>query len=106
MYELFYRRHESPETAREEPIVLASVLAHSVNANFGVRSRALVDKINGVKIDKLEDVIRAFEQKADEEQHLIQFQPDHTIEAIDRAEANQAHSEILETYGLPKDRRL
>jgi lipopolysaccharide biosynthesis glycosyltransferase len=47
--------------ARQEPIVLASVLSHAVNANFGVRAHALVDRINGVKIEKLEDVVKAFE---------------------------------------------
>jgi S1-C subfamily serine protease len=106
MYELFYRKHESPETARSEPILLASVLSHSVNANFGVRARALVNKINGVRIDKLEDVIRAFEQNTDKKQHLIDFLPDQAIEALDKTGAAEAHSDILKTYGVPKDRRL
>lgn len=106
MYELFYRQHESPDTARTEPIVLASVLAHAVNANVGVRSRALVDQINGIKIDKLEDVIRAFQLDTGKNEHLIQFQPDKTIEALDRKEADTANAEILKTYGVAKDRRL
>lgn len=106
MHELFYRRHESPETARPEPVVLASVLAHSVNANFGVRARALVDKINGIRIDKLEDVVRAFEANTSGEQHLVEFQPDHTIEAISKEGAAKANDEILQTYGVSKDRRL
>jgi S1-C subfamily serine protease len=106
MYELFYRKHESPEKARTEPIVLASVLAHSVNANFGVRARALVDKINGVKIDKLEDVIRAFEQETKKDEHLIEFGPTESIEAIDKKAAAEAHDAILKTYGVAKDRRL
>jgi hypothetical protein len=106
MYELFYRKHESPETARPEPIVLASVLSHSVNANFGVRAHALVDKINGIRIEKLEDVVRAFEQDTGKEQHLIEFQPDHTIEALDKSAAAEANTDILKTYGVAKDRRL
>jgi S1-C subfamily serine protease len=106
MYELFYRKHESPETARPEPIVLASVLTHAVNANFGVRARALVDRINGVRIERLEDVVRAFEQNTEKEQHLIQFHPDHTIEAIDKEAAAGAQEAILKAYGVPKDRRL
>jgi hypothetical protein len=106
MYELFYRKHESPETAREEPIVLASVLSHAVNANFGVRARALVDRVNGVRIEKLEDVVRAFEQNTGAKEHLIEFQPDHAIEGLDKEAAAEAHTEILKTYGVPKDRRL
>jgi hypothetical protein len=106
MYELFYRKHESPDTARQEPIVLASVLSHAVNANFGVRAHALVDRINGIRIEKLEDVVRAFEQDTGKKEHLIQFEPDHSLEAIDKAAALEAQSEILKTYGVPKDRRL
>lgn len=106
MYELFYRNHEAPETARSEPIVLASVLSHAVNANFGVRAHALVDRINGVRIDKLDDVVRAFEQDTGKKQHLIQFEPDHTLEALDKSAASEAHADILKTYGVSKDRRL
>jgi S1-C subfamily serine protease len=106
MYELFYRKHESPSTAREEPIVLASVLAHPVNANFGVRARALVDTINGIRIEKLEDVPRAFATQTGKAEHLLKFAPADTIEAIDKAGAEQASAEILKTYGVPKDRRL
>jgi hypothetical protein len=105
-YELFYRKHETPEKARPEPVILASVLAHPVNANFGVRARALVDTINGVKIEKLEDVAKAFGTDNGKAQHLIKFDPSDTIEAIDKAGAEQAGPEILKTYGVSKDRRL
>jgi len=90
---------------RPEPIVLSSVLAHAVNANFGVRGHALLDKINGVRIEKLEDVIRAF-ASASGPQHALEFLPDHNLECLDRAEADNARAEILKTYGLAKDRRL
>lgn len=106
MYELFYRKIESPSTARTEPVVLASVLSHPVNANIGVRAHALVDTINGIRIDKLEDVPKAFESNNGKAQHLLKFQPLDTIEAIDKSAADEASSEILKTYGVPKDRRL
>lgn len=106
MYELFYRRHESADTARSEPIVLASVLSHSINANFSVRGRALIDKINGVKIEKLEDVIKAFETETGKAEHLIQFHPDTSFEGLDRAEAAAANDDIMKLYGIAKDRRL
>jgi S1-C subfamily serine protease len=47
LYELSYRRREKPETVREEPIVLSTVMAHPVNANLQVRGAVLVDLING-----------------------------------------------------------
>ncbi len=104
-YELFYRRHEAPRTMRSEPIVLSTVLADEVNANLRVRGRALVDKINGIRIDRLEDVIRAIEQPANG-QHVIEFMPKNTFECLERVEAEKANAQILKTYGIQKDRRL
>src|SRR5438552_18841270 len=41
-YELYYSRNESPETARLEPILLASTLAHTAYAIFKISNYALV----------------------------------------------------------------
>ena len=105
-YELFYRRFESPETTRTEPVVLAATLANPVNANFSTQRRALVDKINGVRIDKLEDLIAAFESAKQVGQHVIEFLPNDSLEAIDRVEADRVNAEILKTYSIVRDRRL
>lgn len=104
-YELFYRRHESPTTLRSEPIVLSTVLADEVNASFRVRGRAMVDKINGVRIERLEDVVRAFETPSNG-QHVVEFLPKNTFECLERTAADKAHQEILKTYGIQRDRRL
>ncbi|MSU62788.1 MAG: serine protease [Pedosphaera sp.] len=104
-YEIYYRRHESPSTTRPEPIILASVLADPVNANFTTRGHAMVDKINGVRIEKLEDVIRAFESSTSA-QDMIEFAPNHSFEALERTDVAKANVRILRTYGISKDRRL
>lgn len=105
VYELFYRRHEFPDEMRPEPVVLASVLADPVNANLTIRDRTLVDRINGIRITQLEDVIRAFETVKND-QHIIEFLPNHTFEGLGRVEAEKVNADILKTYGVPKDRRL
>jgi len=104
-YELYYRKIESPQTARPEPIVLVSVLADAVNANVTARGRLLVDKINGVRIEKLEDAIRALETSTNE-YDLVEFLPHHNSECLQRSEVAKANANILKTYGLPSDRRL
>jgi S1-C subfamily serine protease len=104
-YELYYRRYENPEAARPEPVVLATVLADSVNANVNIRGRVLVDKINGVRIEKLEDVIRAFESNV-KPYDVIEFLPRHNQECLERGEVAKASPGILKTYGLAQDRRL
>ncbi len=105
MAELFYRRDMEPEKKRSEPIMLADVLTHPVNANFEVKGRVMVDKINGIRIDRLEDVIRAFESNPGA-QHLLEFSPMNHLEGLDRALAEQANPEILKQFGIPSDRRL
>lgn len=98
---------ENPAAARPEPVVLAGVLPHAVNADFGLRGRALVNRVNGVRIDRLEDVRDAL-LKNTGERHIIEFDgPEHgPIEAIDRAAATAAHADILRTYNIGSDQRL
>jgi S1-C subfamily serine protease len=105
VYELYYKRFEHPNTARTEPIVLASILANPVNANFNNRGHPLIDAVNGVRIDKLEDLIRAFESSTNTFD-VLQFRPDHGFDCLDHAQAQKASPQILDTYGIPQDRRL
>lgn len=105
VYELYYRRHEDPRNLREEPIILASILPDAVNANVSSRGRALVDRINGVRIEKLEDVVQAFE-KHDGAYDRIDFSPLGMFESLERKEVAAAKERILATHGLPSDRRL
>lgn len=104
-YELFYRSRENPESARTEPIVLSSVLSDEVNANFTVRGHQLVDRINGIRIDKLEDAIRAFETNTNA-YDLIEFGKRDMFECLNHADAVKANADILKTYGVPRDRHL
>jgi len=105
IYNLMYRRFESPGSSRPEPIVLTQVLQHPANANFRVPGRALVDRINGIQVDRLEDVIRALES-AKGTQHVFEFMPKNTLECLSREEAEKANADILKTYSIMKDRRL
>ena len=97
-YELFFR-------SREEPVVLSGVLSDAVNANFRIRGRALVDSINGIRIDKMADVVRAFETSTNA-YDVIDFVRSRQFECLDHAAAVRANADILKTYGVPKDRNL
>jgi S1-C subfamily serine protease len=104
-YELYYHRQEDTATARREPVVLSSVLADAVNANVAIRGRSLVDKINGLRIETLEDAVRALETSTNA-YDIIEFLPHNNFECLDRAEVAKANPGILKTYGVEKDRRL
>ncbi len=104
-YELFFRRMETPDKARPEPIVLATILSHDVNANFSIRGRALIDSINGIRIEKMEDVVRAFESSTNA-QDAIEFVTQHNLECLNHAEAKAANAGILSNNNIKQDRRL
>lgn len=104
VYELYYQRNEKPEKVRPEPVVLAATMAHPVNADLRMANRAMIDEINGRRIESLEDVIAAFNDNANE-QHIIKFSSG-TVECLDKDGADNANEQILSTYGIPADRRL
>jgi len=105
IYELAYRHTEDPEHWRPEPVVLASILDHAVNANFTTRGQAMVDKINGMRIERLSDVPKAFAATTGPDA-IIEFLPDHHFEVIRKDDAEQANPDILQTYSVPAQSRL
>jgi hypothetical protein len=111
IYELVYRHTEAPKKWRPEPVVLASILNNPVNANFTTRGQAMVDKINGMPIERLSDVPKAFAATQGSDA-IIEFLPDHHFEVINKDEAEKANPEILNNYsvlggnGVPEPSRL
>lgn len=104
-YELSFRGYEDPGERRDEPVVLATTLPHEVNADLQIRSRALVDQINGVRINRMEDVARAFEASTNKF-NVIRFMKQDRFECLDREQADKANAEILKKYRIGADRRL
>ena len=79
-------------------------MAHPVNADLRLTNRALIDEINGRRIESLEDVIAAFKDNP-KDQHMIKFSSG-TVECLDKTSGDSANAQILSTYGIPADRRL
>ena len=79
--------------------MLASILDHSVNANFTTRGQTMVDKINGMPINQLSDVPKAFAATSGPDA-IIEFLPDHHFEVIRKADAEKANPDILDTYSV------
>lgn len=104
LYELGYRRQEDFEETREEPIILARSFTHPANADRSSGLPALVDQINGVRIEKLEDVVKAFENPVGG-YHTIKLM-NRMVETFPSEPLDKAHPEILKTYGIAEDRHL
>ena len=105
IYELAYRHIEDPAHWRPEAVVLASILDHPVNATFTIRGQTMVDKINGMRIERLSDVPKAFAATTGPDA-IIEFLPDHHFEVIRKDAAEKANPEILDTYRVPSQSRL
>jgi S1-C subfamily serine protease len=105
IYELVYRHVEDPAHWRPDPVVLTSILDHPVNADLTTRGQVMIDKINGVRIDHLADVPKAFDA-ASGPYDIVEFLPDHHFEVIDHAAAVKATPDILTTYSVPAQSRL
>ena len=64
-----------------------------------------VDKINGISVRSLSDVVSALEGNH-ERFHRLEFEGATGIEALDREKADAAHAEILKQYAIRRDRNL
>jgi S1-C subfamily serine protease len=105
IFELVYRHVEDPDHWRPQPVVMASILDHAVNANFTTRGMTMVDKINGQTINQLSDVPKAFAATSGPDA-IIEFLPDHHFEVIRKDDAEKANQDILDTYRVPAQSRL
>ena len=104
-YECYLRPMLEPESARDEPVVLLRRLEHPVNADLPWAGNLVVDRVNGRAVRSLADLVAALEQSREPFQ-VFEFGSFGRFAVLDRAEAERAHREILELYGLPSDRRL
>jgi S1-C subfamily serine protease len=100
-----FREAEDPESADREVVVLTRILRHVANSQLTFAGPVAVDKINGVPIRSLKDVVTALEGNHERFHHL-QFEGAAGIEALDREKAGAAHAEILKQYAIRRDRNL
>ena len=103
-YALYHHGYEHPERRREEDVVLARVLPHAVNADLRRHEQSLVDRVNGVRVERIEDLIRAFDGETGP-YHVIEFRGRGRFAVLEREAAEAARSGILRAYGLGADRR-
>lgn len=102
-YELYFRRFETPDHPRKEPVVLVTTFADSANAEFTTGLPAIVESINDLPIHQLDDVSKAL-QKPLNGFHVFRFS-DHQVETLDAQALEKAHPEIMKKYQIPQAQR-
>ena len=105
LYEHFYAPIEQRKKPGTGAVVVSRILPHSVNSAYRFRTNLIVGSINGQKIEALSDIPQAL-KNAKGNYHEIEFDGGGFQIVLDRKQADNAHQEILEVYGITEDRRL
>jgi S1-C subfamily serine protease len=105
LYELYFRPIEEPLAARREPVVMLRRLDHAANSGMAWNRNLVVDRVNGRSIESLEELVEAIEAQTGRVQ-VFEFAYYGRLGVLDREASQAANAEILETYGVPRDRRL
>jgi hypothetical protein len=105
VYEAYLRPIAEAQDVRKEPVVLLRRLDHSANSELAWYVNLVVDQVNGQRIDGLEELIAAIESHEGRFQ-VLEFGYYGRMGVLERDVAEGAHQEILDLYGIPKDRRL
>jgi hypothetical protein len=111
-YEVF------PSPRRKQVVLVREVLAHQINLGYHQMSEAIVERVNGVEIVELRDVVRALASPAGDF-HVIETdyhgprgesqRSDYhssygTRIVLDAKTAERATAEILSEHGIAHDR--
>jgi hypothetical protein len=86
-------------------VVLLRRLDHPVNVHMTWSNQAVVERVNDKRIRSLADLVEAVESNR-EEFHVFEFAYFGRFEVMRREDADRAHPEILERFGVVEDRRL
>ena len=89
---------------REEIVVLSTVLADSVNAYAGEFRYDIVDKINGKKIQRIDDVSAAFKTPSD--YYVLEMVGQTRPLVLERKAVEEARDRIRTRYGVTVEENL
>lgn len=87
-----------------EIVVLSNILPDPVNAHLSPFRYSIIDRVNGIKILRLNDLAHAFSQPANFD--IIETIGSSRPIVLDRKQVLAAHSRILTRYNVPKDFNL
>jgi S1-C subfamily serine protease len=86
-------------------VVLLRRLDHPVNVHMTWSGQAVLERVNDRRIRSLTDLVEAVEGNR-KEFHVFEFAYFGRFEVMRREDADRAHPEVLERFGVVEDRRL
>lgn len=96
-----------PSEDRKQVVIISHILSHEINKGYGPRyTNLVVQKVNGVPITEMKDLIQAFEKPQDGK-HIIEIVNPVEVGTrivLDATRSKQATEEILSKNNIPSDR--
>jgi S1-C subfamily serine protease len=105
LHEFRVRPSEDLDLTTQDRVVLLRRLNHPVNVDMAWNRNQVVERVNGREIKSLGDLIEAIETH-DGDYHLFEYASYRRFGVLGREEAERSNAEILERYGVFKDRNL
>ncbi len=113
-----YRYDTFPSERRRQVVVIHQVLAHEINLGYHQMSEMVVERVNGIEISEIRDVVRALASPQGKfhvietdyhgprsESHRSDYHSSYgTRIVLDASKTERATAEILEQHGIPSDR--
>ncbi|HEY1816021.1 MAG TPA: trypsin-like peptidase domain-containing protein [Kofleriaceae bacterium] len=112
-----YKHETFPSERRRQIVVIHQVLAHEINLGYHLMREMVVERVNGIDISDIRDVIRALASpqgkfhviETDYHGPRSESQSDYhasygTRIVLDAEKAERAMAEILDRHGIPNDR--
>jgi S1-C subfamily serine protease len=113
-----YRHETFPSSRRREIVLIREVLAHEINLGYHQMSDAVVERVNGIEIAELGDVVRALASPLGKfhvietdyhgprgESRRVDYHSSYgTRIVLDASACERATVEIMAQHGIPQDR--
>lgn len=106
-FRLAFYNQEEPSPERPALVFLSTILPDPCNLGYQDHRFLVLDKVNGQKVNRLPDLVTAL-QKPSAGYHLFEFRSGETVRrlVLDAQQAKTAAQQIMQRYGLEKDRML
>ncbi|MFO7760162.1 MAG: serine protease [Desulfobia sp.] len=99
---LNYYLNKEPKTKDQEVVILSKVLADKSNTGYHDFSNRVIKSINGLKINKMADVVKAIENYNGKEHTIKDIHGFQII--LDRRQGDRASPGILKKFQIPRAR--
>ena len=100
---LNYYYNGEQEKNRREILILSKVLADDANIGYHDFVNGVINKVNGIKLKEMKDLVEAFETEEDVRYHEIEDIRGFKI-VLDKKKVVNAKKRILENYKIASDR--